>query len=498
MALLQIVLKVTSGPHEGREFSFDGHDHFIVGRAKSAQFRLSMKDQYFSRNHFLVEVNPPLCRLIDLNSMNGTFVNGRKVTSTELHDGDMIKGGGTTLQVSFVSKQSNAEAPVANPDAVVDPVPAAADVPAPRNRKSGQPAATVPKVVGDQTIVPRDWPANPALPEQPAAGPGRKAPGQTNKKLSNREEEKARATRPSAAPAAKVRKELSADEQKKIESIPQPFDRYELIDELGRGGMGVVYRARDKNDGSIVALKVVLPAVAASPEDLARFIREARILKKLTHPHIVPYHDLGHACGQLYFAMALVPGTNGQTLLREHDGPLPMRRAVNIVCQLLDALYAAHQAGFVHRDVKPSNLIIEPRGMDDFVWLADFGLARAYQGSTLSGLTTTGSIGGTLPFMAPEQITDYRNVSPAADQYSAAATLYYLLTREYTYDFPSDIASKLLMVLQEPPRLIQLRCPEIPAKLSAIIHKGLARLPAQRFADVAHFRKALQLCMQKI
>ncbi len=150
----------------------------------------------------------------------------------------------------------------------------------------------------------------------------------------------------------------------------------------------------------------------------------------------------------------------------------------------------------MHRDVKPSNLIIEPRGADDFVWLADFGLARAYQGSSLSGLTTTGSIGGTLPFMAPEQITDYRNVTPAADQYSAAATLYYLLTREYTYNFPSDIASKLLMVLQEPPRPIQLRRPDIPAKLSAAIHKALARPPAQRFADVSHFRKALQLCMR--
>jgi pSer/pThr/pTyr-binding forkhead associated (FHA) protein len=488
--LLQIVLKVTSGPHEGREFSFDGHDHFIVGRAKSAQFRLSMKDQYFSRNHFLVEVNPPLCRLIDLNSMNGTFVNGKKVTSTELHDGDMIKGGDTTLRVSFMSNKSNAEAPVASAGPVVDPAPASAGVPAPRNRKSGQPTATTPQVGGDQTIVPRNWPGNPALPQQQAAGPVGMPPRQTEKKPSNREAAKPNETSlPAVVPAAKAGRELSADDRKKIESIPQPFDRYELIDELGRGGMGVVYRARDKNDGSLVALKVVLPAVAASPEDLARFIREARILKKLTDPHIVPYHDLGHARGQLYFAMTLVPGTNGQILLREHNGPLPIRRAVNIVCQLLDALYAAHQAGFVHRDVKPSNLIIEPRGADDFVWLADFGLARAYQGSTLSGLTTTGSIGGTLPFMAPEQITDYRNVTPAADQYSAAATLYYLLTREYTYDFPSDIASKLLMVLQEPPRMIQHRCPEIPVKLSAIIHKGLARLPAHRFADVAHFRK---------
>ncbi len=296
--------------------------------------------------------------------------------------------------------------------------------------------------------------------------------------------------------ATKPQPEVSDQDRAKIDAQPQPFDRFEIIEEIGRGGMGVVYRARDRHDGSFVALKVVLPAVASSPEDLARFIREAGIVQKLSHPHIVPYRDLGHASGQLYFAMQLVPGTDLQTILRQHHGPLPIMRAVKIVSQLLEALAAAHQGGYVHRDVKPSNLLIEQRASDDFVWLADFGLARTYHASTLSGLTTTGSIGGTLPYMAPEQITNYRNVTPAADQYSAAATLYYLLTRSYIYDFPVDIASKLLMVLQEPPRPIELRRPDIPEKLSAIIHKGLARLPAQRFADVSHFRKALQLCMR--
>jgi len=190
--------------------------------------------------------------------------------------------------------------------------------------------------------------------------------------------------------------------------------------------------------------------------------------------------------------MKFVPGIDGQSMLRQHDGPLPIGRAIDIVGQLLEALSAAHQAGYVHRDVKPSNLLIEQRSSGDFVWLADFGLARTYQASMLSGLTTTGSIGGTLPFMAPEQITNYRNVTPAADQYSAAATLYNLLTRSYPYDFPNDVVRQLLMVLQEPPRLIQKCRPELPNKLAAAIHKGLARLPAERFADVGAFRAALR------
>ena len=482
--MLQIVLKVTSGPHEGREFSFDGHENFIVGRAKSAQFRLSTKDQYFSRNHFLIEVNPPLCRLLDLHSMNGTFVNGKKVSSIELHDGDIIKGGDTTLQVSLVSSAGQVLPPAAT------------------GGESDQQAkllASTPKKVNDETIVPRNWSRNakelvnetPPLRTRSSDMPGVQPAVAAAPVVA-----KVTPSRPGPA-ATKPQPEVSDQDRAKIDAQPQPFDRFEIIEEIGRGGMGVVYRARDRNDGSFVALKVVLPVVATKPEDLARFIREAGIVQKLSHPHIVPYRDLGHANGQLYFAMKLVPGTDLQTILRQHNGPLPIVRAIKIVCQLLEALAAAHQGGYVHRDVKPSNLLIEQRASDDFVWLADFGLARTYHASTLSGLTTTGSIGGTLPYMAPEQITDYRNVTPAADQYSAAATLYYLLTRSYIYDFPSDIASKLLMVLQEPPRPIQLRCPDIPAKLSAVIHKALARLPAQRFADVSHFRKALQLCLRK-
>ena len=111
----------------------------------------------------------------------------------------------------------------------------------------------------------------------------------------------------------------------------------------------------------------MLPAVASSPEDLARFVREANIIKELTHPHIVPFRDLGHADGQLYFVMKFVPGIDGQSMLRQYESPLPVAKAINIVCQLLEALSAAHRAGYVHRDVKPSNLLIEPRSSGDFV-----------------------------------------------------------------------------------------------------------------------------------
>ncbi len=451
---MQIVLTVTSGPHEGRQFSFDGHDNFIVGRAKAAQFRLPSKDQFFSRNHFLIEVNPPLCRLLDLNSTNGTLVNGKQVTSIELHDGDTIEAGDTTMRVSLASTVTSASEPVRVPEsAPVRCSPEAETIP-PRGLGNDEALAA--------TLVPGSKP----VPQKVTTA---------------------------AVPKPKV--SISAEDRAKIAAQPQPFTGYEIIEELGRGGMGVVYRARAMTDGSLVALKVVLPAIASSPDDLARFVRETSIVRDLSHPHIVPFRDLGHADGQLFFVMDLVPGIDGQAVLRQHDGPLPVARAIGIVCQLLEALSAAHRQGYVHRDVKPSNLLIEERAAGDFVWLADFGLARAYQASKLSGLTTTGNIGGTLPYMAPEQITNYRDVTPAADQYSAAATLYHLLTKRHPYDFPPQVARQLLMVLQEPPRPIQEHRAELSGKLAAVIHKALARIPAERFTDVESFHATLQRCL---
>ena len=475
---MQITLTVTTGPHAGREFTLDGHDNFIVGRAKAAQFRLPSKDQYFSRNHFLVEVNPPLCRLLDLNSTNGTLVNGTQVMSIELHDGDTIEAGDTTLRVSFVSTGAQAATPVS----VSDSVPVAK----PRS---------APQVVSDRTIVPRNRTCStPGTPDvEPVAPRHLKQDGELSATLVPEARPVACVVSPVVAPAPKV--SLTTEDRAKIAAQPQPFAGYEIIEELGRGGMGVVYRARAKSDGSLVALKVVLPAIASSPDDLARFVREASIVKELSHPHIVPFRDLGHTDGQLFFVMDLVPGIDGQAVLRQHDGPLPVARAINIVCQLLEALSAAHRKGYVHRDVKPSNLLIEARPDGDFVWLADFGLARAYQASKLSGLTMTGNIGGTLPYMAPEQITHYRDVTPAADQYSAAATLYHLLTKRHPYDFPKEVARQLLMILQEPPRPIQQHRAELSNKLAAVIHKALARSPAERFTDVESFHATLRRCL---
>jgi serine/threonine-protein kinase len=189
--------------------------------------------------------------------------------------------------------------------------------------------------------------------------------------------------------------------------------------------------------------------------------------------------------------MDYVRGTDADKL-RLMDGPLEVGRAVRLMSQVLQALAYAHGLGFVHRDIKPANLLIEEKGEEEIVKVSDFGLARVYQESQLSGLTVTGDWSGTVGFMPPEQITQFRNTQPATDQYAAAATLYTLLTNELIYNFPPQLARQLTMVLNEEPVPITSRRSDIPKGLAKAIGRALARDPAKRFPDVRTFAKALQ------
>jgi serine/threonine-protein kinase len=282
---------------------------------------------------------------------------------------------------------------------------------------------------------------------------------------------------------------LSCEEE--IGRQDQPIPGYRLARELGRSGMGVVWLALRLADGGRVALKTITPAQAGDTEIVGRFLREADILRELDHPHIVAFHEMGEANGQLYFAMEYVPGTDARRVLKE-QGPLSVGRAVAWVCQALEALEYAHARGFIHRDIKPANLLIGAEGGRGAVKLADFGLARVYQATKLSGLTVTREMGGTPAFMAPEQVLNFREAQPTADQYGAAATLYNLLTGKYVYDLPGMVLEALAVMLHDDPVPLRARRGDLPAGLADVIHRALAREPADRFPDVKAMRQALR------
>ena len=203
--------------------------------------------------------------------------------------------------------------------------------------------------------------------------------------------------------------------------------------------------------------------------------------------------DVGDSTGYLYFAMEYVPGRDAHHVVREAGGPLPVGRAVRLICQMLDALDLCPCPAIRpsrHQAAQPSDTRVY--GAEESSKLADFGLARVYQSSRLSGLTITGDVQGTPAFMPPEQITRYRDVLPTSDLYSAGATLYYLLTRKYVYDFPKRVELRILKILEEDPVPIRSRRADLPAPLADIIDRCLAREPEDRFPDAESLHEALK------
>jgi serine/threonine protein kinase len=265
---------------------------------------------------------------------------------------------------------------------------------------------------------------------------------------------------------------------------------YQFIREIGRGNMGIVYLARRESDGREVAVKTILPTQADNPEITRRFLLEAEALGRFNHPNIVSFYEAGESGGLLYFVMEYVAGTDVAKVLMEKRR-VEVRTAVRLAIQVLDALSHAHSLGLVHRDIKPGNVLLAdlPDGKRQ-VKLADFGLARVYRASQISGLTLHGDLGGTPAYMPPEQITNYRDVMPSADQYSTAAMLYHMLTGKWVFDLP-PMPGGLLTILSNEPIPLCSRRPDLAVALGDVIHKALAKKPAERYPDVMAFRQAL-------
>ncbi|AGC62036.1 transmembrane serine/threonine-protein kinase H PknH_2 [Mycobacterium liflandii 128FXT] len=259
------------------------------------------------------------------------------------------------------------------------------------------------------------------------------------------------------------------------------FGPYYLKRQLGTGGMGEVYEAVDTVRQRVVALKLMSESLSHDPVFRMRMQREARNAGRLQEPHVVPIHDYGEIDGQLYLDMRLIEGTH-LALLLERFGPVTPPWAVALVHQVASALDAAHAAGVMHRDVKPENILVT---QDDFVYLVDFGIASA---ATDEKLTQIGSAVGTWRYMAPERFSD-AEVNQRADIYSLTCVLHECLTG--TPPYRADSAGMLITAhLMAPiPRPSQLR-PGIPATFDAVIARGMAKRPEDRFASAGELAAA--------
>jgi serine/threonine-protein kinase len=260
------------------------------------------------------------------------------------------------------------------------------------------------------------------------------------------------------------------------------FGPYRIEELLGRGGMGEVHRAYDTARNRFVALKRLPAHLADSQEYQARFRREAEVAARLTESHVIPIHDFGEIDGRLFIDMRLVPGTDLATLL-DSAGPLPPKRAVDIVAQIASALAAAHDEGLIHRDVKPSNILLNSGHRDDFAYLVDFGLAHTPEATAM---TATGLTIGTLAYMAPERFLG-RPPDHRVDIYALGCVLYEALTS--TRPYPGDSAPELMYghLNTTPPILDR---PDAPPGLADVITRALAKDPDHRYRSAADLADA--------
>jgi len=379
-------------------------------------------DPQVSRHHFLLEACPPMASLRDLGSMNGTHVNGKKCGGREKGE---TPEQGALRQYPSIDLKDGDRITVGQSTIEI--------------RLESEP---------DAEVVPA------ALQEGDLSG---------------------------LSPEA-MRQLIFGSPDKAVFTLAD----YTVQRELGRGGCGAVYLATPKSGGELVAVKLMLSRAQAEPRAIEHFKREMQVIARLKHPNIVRFLDSGSDQGTFFFVMEYCGGGSLADVAKACGGTISPVVLMPWAIQALEGLAAAHKEGFVHRDIKPQNILLHR----NLAKISDFGLAKNFQRAGLSGMSMTGNYAGTPFFMPPEQITNFKYVKPVSDVWSFAASLYQLLTGKFPYHFdpkrdPIDI------ILNENPVPIRDRMYGLSKDLAAVIDKALMRDPKKRFMNAGEFLNAL-------
>lgn len=497
MGEMRIEISIIAGPAKGQHFIFEKPDRFLFGRALDARVSLP-NDPYVSRQHFLLEVSPPECKVTDLNSKNGTFVNGvryggRKpagkdvkqappgVHDVALQDGDKITVGDTEMLVMIA-------------------LPSPADD---RDR-------TVSFVSSAKTDQDQEQGANPL--------------GMLGQLLQNAAKKKQ--VESPIAPSPKV-----------DNGMPQ-IPGYRIESMIDRGGMGMVYKGTDLRQNKPVAIKIMLPQMATNPDNIKSFQREIDVTRQLKHQNIVELFDHGKSESLFYFVLEYVNGMNLYQFLMSRNGKIPLESAASIMLDTLDGLAYAHYVtivseiaggvsqtytGIVHRDLKPQNILLgfTPKGVETKI--SDFGISKSFESAGFTNITKPGEVLGTPMYWPREQITHYKYLNPATDVFSIAAVFYEMLTGKWVRDgFEAlferckrqkrlaAISDYMTVIIGNPAIPIQQRNPEIPDPVAAVIDRALkeAEVPYDerkmrealselRYPDAKAFREALAQALEE-
>ena len=408
-----VQLRITEGIAKGKVFTFAAHDTFLLERHPDCQVCLP-DDACVSRHHFILEVCPPQACVRDLGSRNGTYVNGREVGGRR--EGESPEEG---------ARRAYPEVTLKHGDRIQ---------------------------VGDTALEVHVTQA------EKQAGPPPAVPVPSFDELN-----------------PKQLADLLLKAAKKSEAPRLDIPGYQIERELGRGGFGVVFRARRLSDGVMVAIKVMLPRVAVPPVEIEKFLREMTITAQLRHANIVKLFDQGHCNGIPWFIMEYCEGGSLWDFIRQHGGKVPLEIAKPIMLATLEGLAHAHQQGIVHRDLKPQNILLD-RGV---ARISDFGLAKNFQQAGFSGLSVTGNYAGTTLFMPREQLINFKHLKPVSDVWSMAATFYFMLTGAFPYPFTKD-RDPIDVILNEPIVPVEKRDKTLPPKLAVWLEACLATDPKKR------------------
>lgn len=449
----KVILTVSQGQLQGEKYQFDSRTTCIIGRAQECYPKIPdrQSNRTISRYHCLLDINPPAIRVRDFGSKNGTFVNGAKIGQRELHqtpqegaklnfpeydltDGDEIKLGHTVFRVSIEAEPPSAE-----------------------GSNSLWKAASSWSNVYSQT------------------GSG------LQKNVNLRE----------------IVEQLLSEAAITGDAALKPLRGYSIQATLGKGRCGEVYLlCRDSLQDSFAyrtgeksALKVMVPQVAVNEKAQEWFGREMSKIKLLRHPNLVRLKDFGYANGVFFFVQEYCNGGNVLDLMAKRGGKLPVDEALPIILQILEGLDYGHNAGLVHRDLKPGNIFLTNVGGLCIAKLGDYGLDKSFDLAGFRGQSLTGAKGSMPFFMPRQQVIDFKYAQPDVDVWAAAASLYYMITGTYPRNFTHR--DPFLTVLTTEPVPIAKRHPGIPKLLAEIIDLALVDHPQMQFKTAVALKNAL-------
>jgi hypothetical protein len=446
-----VILTVRDGFFRGQQYPFEFRTSCIIGRAEDCNIVLSQDREYstISRYHCLLDINPPYISIRDLGSRHGTYINGNLIGK---RDRSQTPEEGKQLNLPQYDLQDGDEIKLSNTTLRIS------------IRSSPETAPTFKLIELDGSSL------KPKTVEIEA------------NKINFQDF---------------IREFLQRADRE--ESNLKPLQNHTLLQKLSSGSYGEVYLTRDRNNDELVALKVMLPQVAANQTKIEMFLQEIKKTQTLDHPNIVKFIDGCSADGIFFLTLEYLPEGTVNNLMEYRGGRLPITEAVEITLQILDALHYAHTTkNLVHRDIKPSNIFINlTKDGKTEAKLIEFGITKAFDAAGLSkSITDTGGQSNTLLFMPRQQVLNFQYLQPSVDVWATAATLYYMLTGFYPRNLLGD--NLYLEALQSQPTPLRYRNASIPQPLADLIDLALNDNPILHFNNALAFKNALSGIVRSI